>query len=457
MSANDFVRTAGELSHDEVAAQMERILKSQLFGHAKSLERFLRYVVARKLAGAEHELKEYTIGLEVFRRGKDYDPRVDAVVRVQAAQLRKKLAAFYETEGAADDIVIDLPKGAYVPHFRRRVTAGPASDETPAGTEAPPPFAPPRRRALQRPGLLFTLPTFLIGVLTVLVFQQWRVVMSSTKAAEFPKQKQAVGENPRDLDPAYESLWGAFLTPGAENILAYGTPQFFVSDDLYFRDVKVNSPGEASHDLRLALLKRKGRLKKPPEPAEIYTGVGETHGLYLLSQFFWQNSWKLSVARNRLVRWEDFKNSNLIFISSMRFQTLAGELPFPTDFTIDRQQNNRAVINLRPQAGEKPVYAGTEEHDYAVITLWPGKSEHRRIMMLSGYTTWATLGAAEYATTREHLLRLNEHLAACAAAKGRPRHSPYFQVLLRVETKDNQPIAESYITHHDLEVAEGGA
>jgi len=55
------------------------------------LRRFLEYVVEKSLGGEENQLKEYTIGLAVFDRGADFDPRIDPIVRVEAGRLRHKL------------------------------------------------------------------------------------------------------------------------------------------------------------------------------------------------------------------------------------------------------------------------------------------------------------------------------------------------------------------------------
>lgn len=89
--------------------------------------RFLRFVVERQLAGRRAELKEYTIGVEVFDRDSRYDPRVDPIVRVEARRLRSKLEAYYHAEGRSDELVIDLPKGSYVPVFRAARASGAAS------------------------------------------------------------------------------------------------------------------------------------------------------------------------------------------------------------------------------------------------------------------------------------------------------------------------------------------
>lgn len=113
---------------DEVRAQIERILCSQTLSGSDQLKRFLRLVVERTLNGQPELLKEYNLGLEVFQRPPDYDPKVDPIVRVQARRLRSKLVEYYAGEGAHDPVVIQIPKGAYVPVFDARNAAAPAQD-----------------------------------------------------------------------------------------------------------------------------------------------------------------------------------------------------------------------------------------------------------------------------------------------------------------------------------------
>ena len=95
--------------------QLDRLLASAVFANAGRMSRFLKFVVERTLAGEGERLKEYVIGVEVFDRDADYDPRLDAIVRVEAARLRTKLAEYYAGEGRGDAVVLSLPKGGYVP------------------------------------------------------------------------------------------------------------------------------------------------------------------------------------------------------------------------------------------------------------------------------------------------------------------------------------------------------
>jgi len=100
--------------------ELERVLRSALFARAGRLRRFLEYVVREDLAGNGGLLKEYQIGVAVFDRGPDFDPRIDTIVRVEAIKLRERLDVYFRTEGATEPIRISIPKGSYRPVFEAR-------------------------------------------------------------------------------------------------------------------------------------------------------------------------------------------------------------------------------------------------------------------------------------------------------------------------------------------------
>jgi TolB-like protein/tetratricopeptide (TPR) repeat protein len=108
---------------EEIRAQLEKVLASRVFARSTRLCRFLRFSVEESLAGNGGRLKEQIIGMEVFDRKSDYDPRIDPIVRVEARRLRAKLKAYYTSPGRADSIMIGLPKGAYLPFFKTRAAA----------------------------------------------------------------------------------------------------------------------------------------------------------------------------------------------------------------------------------------------------------------------------------------------------------------------------------------------
>jgi hypothetical protein len=84
------------------------------------LMQLVTFLVEATLKGEAGHLKETTIGVFVFGRSPDYNPKVDTIVRSQAWRLRAKLKTYYASEGRRDPLVIELPLGHYVPVFRRR-------------------------------------------------------------------------------------------------------------------------------------------------------------------------------------------------------------------------------------------------------------------------------------------------------------------------------------------------
>jgi tetratricopeptide (TPR) repeat protein len=112
------VATGSIPSPELIRPQLARILASPAFQAHPRASAFLRYVVEQALAGRAGEIKQATIGCEVFGRPASYDPRQDAVVRSVARALREKLNGYYLADGAADPVRIEIPKGSYVPLFR---------------------------------------------------------------------------------------------------------------------------------------------------------------------------------------------------------------------------------------------------------------------------------------------------------------------------------------------------
>jgi tetratricopeptide (TPR) repeat protein len=103
--------------HEAARAQVDRILLSPGFAASPRLCSLLRYLVEQTLNGKAGDIKEYSIGLEVFGLPSSFDPKEKSIVRSTAAKLREKLAEYYQGAGQSDPIVVDIPKGAYVPRF----------------------------------------------------------------------------------------------------------------------------------------------------------------------------------------------------------------------------------------------------------------------------------------------------------------------------------------------------
>jgi hypothetical protein len=107
------------ISPDVVRSELDRVLASPEFRASKRCQDFLAFVVERTLAGLPDSLKERTIGIEVFGRPTSYDTSVDGIVRINASEVRKRLAIYYAESNRTSQYRISLPVGSYVPVFSK--------------------------------------------------------------------------------------------------------------------------------------------------------------------------------------------------------------------------------------------------------------------------------------------------------------------------------------------------
>jgi hypothetical protein len=106
-----------EPSAAAIRQALENIVASAGFTNSVRMSRFLRWVVERSLEGDAAAIREYAIGMAVFDRDPNYDPKIDTIVRVEARRLRKKLQEYYEGPGQDDVVRIEMPGPGYVPVF----------------------------------------------------------------------------------------------------------------------------------------------------------------------------------------------------------------------------------------------------------------------------------------------------------------------------------------------------
>lgn len=108
-----------EIELQAARRQLEKIVASAGFSRNERLARFLRFVVEQHLEGKDDELKESVVAVEVFGRSADHNPKQHSIVRTEAGRLRARLSEYYAGEGLNDSLIIELPKGGYVPVLRQ--------------------------------------------------------------------------------------------------------------------------------------------------------------------------------------------------------------------------------------------------------------------------------------------------------------------------------------------------
>ena len=236
---------------EPVISQLERILKSHALASSPSLSRFLRYVVEETLAGRNGCIKEYSLGVNVFGRGEDFNPRLDPIVRVQARNLRARIARYYAGEGTHDPIVIELPKGAYVPVFHIATEGGVekaaiAEIAAEAVSVLPEPAPPAQPRSAKWPRV-WSRPTLIVVAIVVLL---------AIAAVWIARTHAAGGSYARVPDPLAQDLY----TRGR-----------------YVMDRQTESA------LRESVLSFQNAISRDPQFAAAYSGLADAYNM--LSQF----------------------------------------------------------------------------------------------------------------------------------------------------------------------------
>lgn len=113
--------TTEPVSWEAERAELQAVLQSRLFSRSPTLTHLLSYLCEKTFAGESAQIKEYSVGLDVFDRRDSFDQDTDSIVRVQANRLRKRLSEYYASEGASHLVHITIPVGQYIPAFKRKI------------------------------------------------------------------------------------------------------------------------------------------------------------------------------------------------------------------------------------------------------------------------------------------------------------------------------------------------
>jgi hypothetical protein len=405
--------------------ELERILASPAFTQAQRLSRLLRFTVEQVIHGEGDSLKEYSLGTAVFDKDDSFDPRTDPIVRVEAGRLRAKLKEYYAAQGREDPILIDLPKGSYVPVIIRR------SLPTGESTEARSHPGPNR----------WKMATVVLGLLFMSLLVLWGTVEFWQSRGGPPSQTGSPRSQP--LPPVLSPIWRPFLSPESKNFAVFGSPIFFASPqyNLFVRPYQINEAANLTTDGQLASLQK--LLGPLAGPRYDYTLMRDAIALQRLTAFIVGYGASLTATAAHEAVWDSIKDGNIIFLGAPRMNPLMRHLPVQQDFEWDSDQNLRI---RNPQPGEQQVYSTTShENDvsYAVVADFPGLRPDREILMLAAHGGPGTQAAVDYVTRMETVRTINEKLKL--SDKGSRRH---YQMLLRVFVDQGAPVKTEYVTHH---------
>ena len=419
--------------------RIERITRSHLFHGADALCRLLYFLAEKANIDAEYSPKEHEIATIVFGRKADFDPRTDSSVRVQVARLRAKLIEYYTTEGAQEEVQVEIPKGAYrlqyvahpkatEPHdllSEREVERSALVPGSPLLTSAeaagvdPPVSHKFGRRSV--PWLVFVI------VLTALFLGSFLGRYSTRAHSSTMKVKAMLP------DSGLRAFWHVFAVDPKQTWVIFSNARFV---------------GNAVGGLRYFDPQR----DTPESTHAFYTGVGEVMAVHLLDQMFTGFGRSIWVKRSALLSLEDVKDTNLIFLGAPVENLTLANLATLHSFQFQEissgvREGQVEILNKEPRATEQPVYMISSVplkplvDDYAVIAMLPGMTPSHRIFVAAGTTTIGTQAAVEYVCNPDGVADLMKQL-------GRSGTEQPFEVLLHVTIVNDVPIETRIMIVH---------
>jgi len=387
----------------EVRDQVNRVVRSPTLGGSEALRNLLSYLADHAVLYPGQPAREKEVALGVFGRPADFDPRTDSVVRVHAGRLRSKLAEYYVGEGAADRVVLGIPKGAYLLGCHYREPAAREHAATPAQVDAPP----------VKSWVFSARLAAGIGVLVAAAAASYYIGRSSAVTLPAPEGK------------ALQAFWKAFSGPADAPLIIFGNPRFIGSDFdgmRYLRD---------SDDPRSAVV-------------DTFTSVGDLAGVFEITRLLSSLGQSPILKRSQLLIWDDAVDRNLVIVGSpidirvLREQPLLEEFRFK-DRTVEPRLGVGAIVNNHPRPGEEAIYFGPEARpyafDYAVVARLPGLRASRWTLVLAGITSHGTQAAAEMVCRARLVEQL---LAKLGGAGGTPPR--FFESLIRVKVSGDVPV-----------------
>ncbi len=426
----EVVPATGELTPDDARrALVQRIAASSHFQKSPKLREFLQYVCERALANQPEQINEQLIGCRVFGRRADYNSNEDNIVRVEARQLRKRLEDFFAQEGAAEPLVIRIPKGGYVPVFETRQDTLPAT---------PPPELEASLRTARRRTVRFAVLSAALAVVCLwLLFR------------EAGLQTDAATAQLRRL------LWSKVFDANHQTYLVVADSNLVLLQDIIHRPVTLNE--YLGRDYPRSL---KGPAISPEVAALMdlissrqYTSLADadlTAKILQLSGGF-SDRVVIRFARNLQIR--DFKSANVILLGSRRANPWAELLETQLNFEheVDERSRRSYFRNKAPRSGEPREYwfggpDGKSTETYAVVALIPNLSRTGTVLIVAGATMEGTEAAGEVVTNGELFLRLIRAMGV----GDNPDRIPYFEALLKTSSTAGAPRDSAVIAYRIL-------
>jgi hypothetical protein len=374
-SAAETLSPAGELSADERWSLVQRVVQDESFRRAPRLRELLLFVAERALDGRSSELNEHDIARAVFRRSDTFNSSDDSIVRSSVRQLRTKLHEYFEGAGRAEPLIIEIPKGGYVPEFPRR-----PEPAAPAGVQ--------RAEGDVRLWKWIALGSVLAALTFAVLF-----VRTSTS-----REQAGTPAKPQNL-----VTW-LFGGRGQDvNIVLCDSALVVVNA---YRERMLNLEEYIQqHDQRpLPLPGGKPSGATPPEfPGKrLITSFRDMVFVERLSELSPVSGFQIELKHSRLMQARDFRTGNHILLGSTWSNPWTMLFEEQLNFRFREAPANGAfgLENTRPESGELEFYqcspaASRNGLSYARIAIVPNLSGQQAVLLVSGLHTESSEGALD--------------------------------------------------------------
>lgn len=402
-------------------ALLERIADSSQLRRAARLRDFLLFVGKSSLKDGHEQIREQEIGISVFGRPDTYDTNVDNIVRAHASELRKRIKAYFETEGSHERLIMEIPRGSYVPTFHYR-PKGLQNPEEPQSTfvlpqsesvDTIPAVSPARnRRPLISAGLV-------LAALTILVLAGGCIALwiqnNTIQRSLYPWR----------YEPAVASFWSEFLdSDEATDVVlpdaSFSEVQFISRNSFSLRDYMSRSyisqlqTQDLNPDLRASLTKFANMNLLTPSAVKLGQSILALDPLKR----------KMHPYFSREYIPEFVKRDNVILfggpIASPWMELFENKLNFAVERRYDRVGH---VTNNAPGPGEQGIYTANDIFGYCVVAYLPGPTNSSKVLLIQGTDGDATAAGGSFLMSENQLADLQNRLHVSKF--------PYFEVLLK--------------------------
>jgi len=415
----------------ETASSESLCVQAALRGRSFATTPMLRKLLIYLWEHRGEDANEYAIAVDALDRRPDFDPRIDATVRVQISRLRVRLKEFYETEGNELPLQMTVPLGTHRLQFIE-ANHGELPEGQPSMGFAVTAKARPAARAGRFSTRMVVTVAVVVLVATVIGSTVWWVLHTRRLA------RPQIGQMP--------AFWNQCLGNGKETRIVIPAPVFFAwksasGDRLMVRDPEVND--YATEKKSKALSGLEDKLGKS-ELMQAYTVAPDTYAATQLVHYLDQYGVPVVVSETSDSPIGELDRSNFVVIGTGR--TLSPFQPYLNRLDLKMDTRKESVEDVKAQAGKPTVY-NTEHQSIqravtpGILAMLPSNGSGGRIMVImSPYDTFAMVA---YLTSQAGLRDLER--AQRAAGK-----NPYFEAVIMSETDGSVPLRSSLVLYRPL-------